>query len=108
MYEGSARDSAELWEFGVRLHPGHVARLATRAVEEIGQLLPSMAAADSFAWAQRIYWDTLPMSSHGPIASHKQLLPIALLGPIAYAGTRYQCPRMGPWLPSTAAADSFA
>ena len=38
MYEGSARDSAELWEFGVRLHPGHVARLATRAVEEIGQL----------------------------------------------------------------------
>ena len=39
MYEGSARDSAKLWEFGVRLHPGHVARLATRAVEEIGQLL---------------------------------------------------------------------
>ena len=32
------RDSAELWDFGFRLHPSHVARLCHVAVEETGQL----------------------------------------------------------------------
>jgi len=89
-----------------------------------GPIAFSEAAADSFAWAQLLFWQVVPMPLDGPIAAaaaaandfawahsfFQQVVPMPLDGPIAFAaeaadstawahsffGRCYRCLWVGP------------